>query len=409
MEKKKLYLGLDLGAKYALLSYYIPSMTEPDTVSAVAGSEIYQIPTVLTKKRGLGQWYYGQEAVDLAEQGGGEGCERLLVRALAQERIQIGQEEYDAVDLLALFLKKLLQIPHKFGAGYELSYITVTLHTLSMDKMNLVHSLMEKLHVEKKQYQVIDYRESFYYYALNQRQELMLHDVVLFDYSDVNMFFYRLERSRQSALQLTQVTEQDLGPLLGNKDIAFADVVKAALAKKIYSAIYLTGDGFDGEWMQESLAYLCQGRRVFLGKNLYVKGACYASMVKGGQRLWNYAYIGEHVMKMNISLKVLNRGEMIFFPLIKAGENRFEAKRGCEILINGANVIDFWIQKPQSREAKIETLELTDLPQRPERMCRIGIFVEAVSDSRVKVEIQDLGFGELYRSSEKTWNCEMGL
>lgn len=37
-------------------------MSEPDTISTVAGSELYQIPLSLCKRRGIGQWYYGKEA-----------------------------------------------------------------------------------------------------------------------------------------------------------------------------------------------------------------------------------------------------------------------------------------------------------------------------------------------------------
>ncbi|MGN0341447.1 MAG: DUF5716 family protein [Roseburia sp.] len=409
MEKRKLYLGLDLGTKYALLSYSIPRMEEPDTFSQVNGSEIYQIPMALTKKRGLGQWCYGKEAVEAVERGEGEGCDRLFNRALMGERISIGQEEYEAIELLTLFIKKLLQQLHRLLGGFEISCLTVTLRRLSRDNMQLVWNLTERLEIPRENCRIIDHLESFYYYALNQKQELILHDAVLFDYSETNVFFCRLERDTRTTPQTVEPVEKDYGPLLGNKDIAFYDVAKDALAKKIFSAVYLTGDGFDGDWMKQSLSYLCGGRRVFLGKNLYAKGACYASMIQGQEKLWNYVYIGQHDMKMNLCIKVMDRGEMVFYPLIRAGENCFEAKHSCEILLNGENSIDFWMQPPNSREAKIETLELTDLPNRPPRMSRVRIQAEAVSDQEVRILIRDMGFGELYRSSEKTWNHQMKL
>ena len=34
---------------------------------------------------------------------------------------------------------------------------------------------------------------------------------------------------------------------------------------------------------------------------------------------------------------------------------------------------------------------------------------EALSDSAVKVTIRDLGFGEIYKSSEKVWEYKMEL
>ena len=58
---------------------------------------------------------------------------------------------------------------------------------------------------------------------------------------------------------------------------------------------------------------------------------------------------------------------------------------------------------------KIESLELTDIPKRPERMTRLSVMTEALSDSAVKVTIRDLGFGEIYKSSEKVWEYKMEL
>lgn len=409
MEKRKLYVGLELGTKYALLSYSTIGMEEPDTFSQVHGSELYQIPLALMKKRGLGQWCYGKEAIEAIERGEGEGCDRLFTRALMAERIVIGQEEYEALELLALFAKKIFQQLHRFLGIFEIAGLTVTLKRLNRDNMQLVWDLIERLKIPKENCRIIDHLESFYYYALNQKQELILHDMVLFDYSEANVLFCRLERNTKTAPQTVEPFEKDYGPLLGNKDIALSDVVKDALAKKLCSAVYLTGDGFDGDWMKQSLACLCSGRRVFLGKNLYVKGACYASLIRGQEKLWNYVYIGQHDMKMNLCIKVMDRGELRFYPLIRAGENCFEAKHSCEILLDGGKTIDFWMQHPNSREAKIESLELTDLPERPPRMSRIRIQAEAVSDQEVQLLIRDMGFGEMYRSSEKSWNYQMKL
>lgn len=409
MNDRTLYVGLDFGTKYALMSYYTEQLEEPDTVSTVAGSEIYQIPMALCRRRGFGQWYYGAEAVAMTEKQSGSGCDRLFQRALAGEEIRLEGEQYPAVDMLALFVRKLLQVPQKMGRNLTIGRITVTMDTLSREKMQLIRTLMEHLGMSRGQYHVIDHQEAFYYYALNQREELWLHDAALFDYSRSNMRYYSMERNQNSSPQLVDIREKNYGPLLGDRDTAFSDVIVDAFSRKIYSSVYLTGDGFEGEWMKQSLKYLCNGRHVFIGKNLYAKGACYGAMVSGEVLPWKYAYIGENEMKVNISLKVSDGGELSFYSLVSAGENWYEAHSECEILLTGSKEIDFWIQLPDSREARIEALELTDLPNRPDRMTRLRISTEAVSDRRVRVIIRDLGFGELYRSSDKTWQYEMGV
>lgn len=407
MEKRKLYIGLDIGTKYAMVSYCMEGMKEPETVSKVAGSEIYQIPQLLYKREGLGQWFYGEEAAEMAKKFSGILLDNLYVRAGRQEEITLEGQNYTYLELFTLFVKKLLTLPAKLDPNVTIEQLVITTEALNRENMELFSSVMEKLDITPGHFSVIDYPESFYYYAMSQKQELWLHNAVMFDYRKSDLKYVSLERNRGTVPQVVALKEQNLGPLPGNKDTAFYDVLRGVFGKRIISAVYLTGDGFDGEWMQESLRYLCSGRRVFLGKNLYAKGASYAASVLGGIRSWDFVYMGENELKFNISLKVKDKGNLAFYSLISAGENWYDAKGECEILLSGTPEIDFWLQAADSREARIDTLELTDLPGRPDKMTRLRITAKPLTDHKVKVVIRDLGFGEIYKSSDKTWEYVM--
>lgn len=409
MEKKKLYVGLDVGMEGAMVSCYTEAMPEPETVSKVAGSEIYQIPFLLYKRSGIGQWFYGEEASLMARGAHEPVLDNLYHRALLGEEVLLEGQSYSYVELLALFLKKMLMLPAKLDPNVEIEQLVITTDSLNERNMGLFAQVMEKLDILPGRFSVIDHQESFYYYALSQKEELWLHDTVLFDYEKTDLKYYYMERNTKTRPQLVTVKEQNFGPLLGKKDTAFLDILPQAFGKRIYSSVYLTGEGFEGSWMEESLRYLCSGRRVFLGKNLYSKGACYAAAIAGHVQPWRFVYIGENELKLNISLKVHTAGELEFYSLISAGENWYEAFGECEILLSGNPEIDFWLQAADSREAKIDTLELTDLPERPERMTRLRITAKPVSDAVVRVTIRDLGFGEIYRSSDKSWEYNMKL
>ena len=58
-----IYYGIDIGEKATLFSYFRKGLEEPVTLSTVMGSEVYQIPTYLAKKRGVGQWFFGNDAI----------------------------------------------------------------------------------------------------------------------------------------------------------------------------------------------------------------------------------------------------------------------------------------------------------------------------------------------------------
>lgn len=146
-----------------------------------------------------------------------------------------------------------------------------------------------------------------------------------------------------------------------------------------------------------------------MGKNLYSKGICYAACVKNKVFPWQFVYIGDNEMKFNISLKLRDGEDIIFHTLLSAGENWYEADAECEVILDDSAFIDFWLQHPRSSEAKIESLELTDLPERPNKTTRLKFRLKPLSDREVKVTIKDMGFGEIYKSSDKIWEYTMKI
>ena len=109
------YIGIDLNDSYAMVSFFQQNMKEPETVSTVAGSEEFQIPLVLARRKSIGKWYYGDEARRLSKSGEMVCIDQLLKRALNSEKIVIDDDSFMAEELLALFLKKVMELPSKLG------------------------------------------------------------------------------------------------------------------------------------------------------------------------------------------------------------------------------------------------------------------------------------------------------
>lgn len=57
----KLIVGYDLDDEYSQISYCMAD-GDVETLSSVAGTENYNIPTVLCKREGVNQWFCGREA-----------------------------------------------------------------------------------------------------------------------------------------------------------------------------------------------------------------------------------------------------------------------------------------------------------------------------------------------------------
>lgn len=403
------FLGIDLDDQFAIISYFQPKMKEPETVSMVAGSEIFQIPLLLAKKRGLGQWFIGEEALKLALKQGEQAQGMLLSKALNGEKAFLEEECYPAFELLALFLKKLIRLSGSLLQPSVPDRLVITLETLSGESAELFFNMAPKLGLTADRITLIDRKESFYYFACSQKEELFLHDVCLYDYRGEEMRCLRLERNVRTTPQLVTLSGEIRQMDRDHEDVSFQRILKDTLKEHIVSSVYLIGSGFEGDWMKESLAFLCRGRRAFMGKNLYSKGACYAAAVREKLVPWPYVYIGDHEMKVNVSLKLKNKGQEEFYTLVGAGENCYEAAGECEVLISGTPEIDVWLQSPDSREAKVINLELSDLPERPDKATRLRITARPSSDRRVLVSIEDLGFGDIFKSSGKTWEHVVAL
>lgn len=403
------YLGIDLDDENAVISFFQLNMKEPETVSTVAGSEVFQIPLLLTKKKGIGQWFIGEEARRLAVAQGEEGAEKFLGRALRGESVFVEDEKYPAKELLVLYLKKIILLAGSLGKPLKPDRLVISLEKLSKEATALFAEIAPRLGILPEQLTLIDRKESFYYFAYCQKDELTLHDMYLFDYRGGQMRCCRLGKNMRTTPQLVTLTEE-IRQMDGNdKDASFLRILQECLKGHIVSSVYLVGDGFEGNWMKQSVSFMCKGRRAFVGKNLYSKGACYAAAVRDGKMDWPFVYMGDNEMKVNVCLKLYNKGKMEFFTLINAGDNWYEAVGECEVILSGTPEIDFWLQLPNSREAKIEKVTLADLPERPDKTTRLRITAKPLSDMRVQIQMKDLGFGEIFKSSDKVWEYVMSV
>ena len=141
MEQKRepVYLGIDINDRYAMISYYQLNMNEPETVSTIAGSEAFQIPTLLAKRKGLGQWYYGDDAKKMAKTSEVICIDSLLQRAVNGDTVNIEEESYEAWELLTLFLKKVMDLPKKLGTVPVCDRLILSVERLSKENMEVNH------------------------------------------------------------------------------------------------------------------------------------------------------------------------------------------------------------------------------------------------------------------------------
>jgi hypothetical protein len=402
-EKKELYIGIDLGYDRAMVSLYHAGMTEPETVSTVLGEEKYQIPTAVFNGKS-GSSYYGDEAIRRETHPDGEFYDNLYEQALSES----GSMLYH--NLLVQYIRRLIRLRERYNFQEMKVNVGITVPEITPQAADLFSYVREQLDLEPAQFMLMEYSESFFAHTYHQDASIWMHDVALFDYTGDTIQFLLLHRKNQGKIQLVTSTQKSwqVTPAaqlnLELRDEFFANVLREALMKRVVSSVYFIGEGFDGNWLRESLRVLGPNKRAFLGKNLYTRGACMAVYRRAQQENWNFFFDCSYKMQGEISMKVQSGEEKGFLRIVNAGGNWFDATEEYTLIYGGDPKVEIWIRTRGQLNAKIRTFELDDLPNRPPKTIRLKVRATPVSGNRVVLKFWDDGFGELFENSGKTWS-----
>ena len=134
LHKGNVLAGYDLGEQYAQISYCVYGSEDVDTVATVVGTKQYNIPTMLCKRKGVNQWYYGKDAIKNSEEEDMFLVGNLLSAARKGEKITLDGESYDPVALVTLFMRRSLTLMNLISSIENIAAIMFTVDELD-DRM----------------------------------------------------------------------------------------------------------------------------------------------------------------------------------------------------------------------------------------------------------------------------------
>ena len=434
-------LGMDLDDRYAQISCWLPGEQKPETLSAEAEGEEYMIPAVLCRRTDRDVWTYGREALQTAERGEGVLVDHLLSSALQGKKVEAGGEIFEATALLALFIKRSLSLlgGTSRGAlrGYrgleKADFFMFTFEKVDRQALEMVERVALLLSLSPERVSCQSRAESFFYYNINQPEELWRHLCMICDFGGrtlKTMLFEANHHTRPATVTVSEEEQASLtrhipegkeyevkepsGEMAEEMDEAFLALFQKLSAGKIIDTIYLIGDGFEGNWYQKTLSALCMNRRVFRGNNLYSKGACYGGGYKAAQKSrqkagQEYVYLGADMLKVNLGLDAVKRGEAIYFSLLDAGMNWFDARGECDFLLDQDYAFSLRLSPVSGRKARQIVVTLSGVPERPPGTTRIHLTVSCPDAETVKLRMEDKGFGDFFPSSGLAWEESFSL
>lgn len=410
--KPKLYIGIDLNDNYAMVSFLRERETEAITVSVKKNQETFQFPTSLYVGKNS-HYRYGQEAEKKKYDSNGTFYDHLFLRAKELIATDGGQE---AVSRLTIFIRRLLKLKENlYGTERFEQYLVVTVPQMTPEATAVLDGVKRQLGAEIARMDWMDYAECSYYYVYQQDSTVWAHNVALFDYTAKELTCTILGRDVRMVPQVVMSGQISWPHVLAYdesseaKDLFFTNAIREAFGKRIISGVFLLGEGFDGNWMKDSLKVLTPNRRVFIGKNLYTKGSAMAACVLFSGKQWNYRYECSYKAQANVSLNVLSGGNTKVLPLIQMGRNWFEQVTSYNLILTGTPEFAVYIERKGEYQQKHVIVPLEDVWNRPEKTRKIRITASMSKNNVLKITVTDIGFGAFYAATGAEWSYEVEL
>ncbi|MCM1188093.1 MAG: DUF5716 family protein [bacterium] len=418
----RIVVGYDLGNRFSQISFSRSETGEVETLSQVAGAEQYNIPTVLCKRSGTNQWLYGREAMRCAAEGNGVLIERLPELVLDGEPVMIEGESFEPAALLALFFKRSLGLLSQAASVDKIGALMITCETLDRPMTEVLERMAAGAQLKTERIAFQSYGESYYSYMVRQPGELWVHRTALLFGAEERIRTYCMEYNRRTTPAAAFVEERDFSfpywerlqtaePGGAGRETADRTLLKIAqeiCAGNPVESAFLIGDGFDREWMRESLRFLCANRRVFQGNNLFSKGACMGMQerLRADPARKDSVFLGEDKLKANIGMNVLRQGEETYYALLDAGVRWYEAEHETELYLRDGNEITLTVSPLTGKSGKLAQIVLEDFPG---EIARVNARFYLEKENILTVEIEDLGFGEIRPATGRVWRENIEL
>ncbi len=416
---KDIYIGLDLCKKHLQLSFFREDKQEPESIYQLNNSETYQLPNVMFYALEERKWYVGNNVGNVRFRQEGVMIEDIIDNIDSMNHVIVDGASYTYETLLLILLKTHVNDFIARSQEYCLAGITVTLDTYHPVVYKTLLKLREELGVRDEAFHVMSHENAFYQYVMRQDEKIRTNSVAMFEYGTDGMDYYRIDKKYQGKTRIYSLSHQDMkGEMtyqmlfqdVEKLDKHFAELARVKMKETYISTVYLTGPGFNEQWIQEATKVLCDGRRVFMGQNIYTKGACYHAKFGAYEENKDCVFVagGSIPFDIGVSIGEVN-GRESFYPIALGGREWYNMKGKITLFMDDTNRVEMIYRDKISKDILKEIIEIHGLPKRPPKTTKLSLEVELYDEKMGAIIIRDEGFGKIFPTTNKIYRKDFSI
>lgn len=411
-DSKPIVVGFDLSPDTTQIAVSRDG-EEPESVSVSSASGQYLIPTVLCVRNDSGDWLFGEDAVRCKNRNAGVYINDLLGKAERDENVYIREVEYTPFNLLERFFRKIMAVLRQKYALDNVEKVVISMRNPSDKVMKLVAEAMETTGIRRDAIRVRSHLESFMFYSVCQKKELWVNDVGLFDFTEKGLVYTQLSTAKKIApitvtaqiSDLSDMMDANMLDTMPDNQLAycFRTITDKILYRQIISTVYVTGKGFEGNWSDEVLKSLCNGRRVFKGMNLYAKGAAYFGMRENSDEVRDFLFLTGDMIRSTIAIRMFKDNQIADYPMVRAGTRWSDVNAKTVGILDDTEEVFFTIYHTVKKDSQHVVMSLKNMHSRENKTTRVSIGIRCLDRETAVITVKDLGFGQFYPNTYRVW------
>lgn len=413
---RDIYLGIDLCRKNMQISWYSEEKGKPESIYQLNNTETYQLPNVMFYSTDDNKWYVGNNVSVVRFSNTGKLVEDVVNNVGSSTEVNVNGVSYSYDKLLLIMLKTHVdEFLSRFDDGI-LKKVTITIEEYDPKVFAVLTKFKTELNMTDEDFYIMSHENAFFQYVMNQEEQIRNNSVAMFEFGTDGMDYYRIDKKYHGKSTIYNLIHEKIDeiiyPMLFQNveelDELFAQVAKKKMRETYISAVYLTGQGFHDKWINKSKNVVCDGRRVFMGQNIYTTGACYHARFGAYETVRDQVLCAEGCIPYDIGVQIGDTdGRSRFYPIAVGGREWYNMRGKITLFLDDTNRIDMVYRNRISKDTQKDIIEIHGLPKRPPKTTKISLEVELNDGNTGAIIIRDEGFGKIYPTTNKIYRREI--